>query len=204
MPRYIISPFMLCLLLVSAVCAQDAGGKQAVNDDQEAQKRKLLETRAYSLIDGLVGALQSLRLPENRIRAEVNLSVILWNKDPDRARNLFRQATDDLVSLISSASVNDSQPSEVIQSIYGLRQEVLQSSLGLDPKMALEFFQSTRLPPSLMTSWARNNEQEMQLQIARQLASKDPTAALAAAEEALANGLSWNLVSTVAQLSQKD
>jgi hypothetical protein len=184
--------------------AQNAINQQTSKEDQETQKRKLLETKAYALLDELIIGLQTLRLPENRIRTEVSIARMLWDKDPNRARKLFQQATNDLAGLINGMSRDDSESSEAGQFVLALRQEVFQAFISSDPTLALEFLQATKIPPALAPNWAKNNEMELEAQVASAAASKDPEVALAAAQASLANGLSGNLVQTVSQLLLKD
>lgn len=195
---------LLCLLPMSVIGAQDATHQQASKEDQETEKRKVLETKAYGLLEELIEGLHTLRLPENRVRTEISIARMLWNKDPNRARNLFQQTTNDLVSLINGISGDDSESSEAGQFILALRQEVFQVFISCDPKLALEFLQSTKMPSGLAPSWAKNNEMEMEAQVASVAAAKDPDVALAAAQASLTDGFSWHLVQTVSQLLNTD
>src|SRR5829696_3357517 len=115
---------LLCLLSMPVMAAQEAANQQTNKDEQEAQKRKVLEIKAYGLLDELIAGLQMLKLPENRIRTKVNIAKMLWRQDGNRARNLFQQVTHDLAGVINGISTDDSASSDAEQLASALRQEV--------------------------------------------------------------------------------
>jgi hypothetical protein len=191
---------LLCLLSMPVIAAQETANQQTNKDEQEAQKRKVLETKVYGLLDELVAGLQTLKLPENRIRTKVNIAKMLWRQDANRARNLFQQATQDLAGLINGISTDDTASPETEQWALALRQEVFQTFLSCDAKLALEFLRSTKPP----RNWGNSFDMELEAQVATAAAAKDSEVSLAAARASLVDGFSWHLLQTVNQLLNTD
>src|SRR5581483_12337832 len=84
--------------------------------------------------------------------------------------------------------------------VYQLRSEVVQVLAGFDPRMALNFLQTTR--PS---SGARDvMERQLEYTLTSKAASSDPRTALALAKKSLSDGFSYQLNSIYGSLSQSD
>ena len=122
MPKRLISSLVIFLLLAPAGIAQtgaQAGAQTADNPqagDTEAQKaeqarKAKLKASGYVLLNNLIGEIPALRLPENRVRAELTAGSLFWDKDPDRSRVLFRQAAADLIGFIDSSGTEESPQS---------------------------------------------------------------------------------------------
>ncbi len=187
-------------ILVPIVKAQDP----KTITDSEAQKQKLLEAKNLAMVDSLTASIGDLKLPENRIRTAASLGNTLWSVDPDRARTLFRQAQNTLITMESAITTEDSDWNETIQNLLNVRGEIVQMIAVNDPEFALEFLNATRIPASVAPQWAKTNEIDIELHIAGSVAYKNPATALAKAEESLSKGLSWNLPNVVTQLLHKD
>src|SRR5215472_6310513 len=94
---------MTCLLITSTLWAQEVNNYQATTPAKDDAKKKQLEANAYAMLDSLIGDLQNLRLPENRIRGELAAANLFWKKDPARSRVLYKQAATELQALITAA-----------------------------------------------------------------------------------------------------
>src|SRR5829696_10502315 len=67
---------------------------------EEAEKEKAeRETNAYRLLDQVIDEAQSLRLPENRVRIQINAADMLWDRNQGRARSLFSMAADGVAEM---------------------------------------------------------------------------------------------------------
>src|SRR5437660_12484811 len=97
--KQIVSAIIFGSLLATLVCAQDPAPLLKDKADQEQKKRKLLEAKAVELLEGLIGQVAALKLPENRVRAEVDIGRMLWKKQPDRAKILLQDAITDLAGM---------------------------------------------------------------------------------------------------------
>src|SRR4029079_8742888 len=102
--------FLTLLLALSFVIsaslpafAQDPAPQQPAADDA-AKKKAELEKNAYRLLEQVIDEGQSLRLPENRVRLQINAGDLLWDHNQERARSLFTMASDGVNELTRSAA----------------------------------------------------------------------------------------------------
>src|SRR6185295_14676401 len=95
--------FMASLLILGAMTvikAQDpatqgtATGAQA--DEQQQKEKDAAEKKATALLEQIVGEVQLLKLPENRIRVQIAAADMLWKQNEARARSMFSLAADGL------------------------------------------------------------------------------------------------------------
>jgi len=202
--RCVSSVIVFTLVFLTAIPIARAQNQKTANPDSDAEKKKLLETKTLALVDALSASIQELKLPENRVRTGATLGNMLWTQDPDRARNLFRQAETTLIAMEGAITTEEPDWAETIQNVLNVRNEIVQMIAANDPEFALEFLTATRMPASVAPQWAKTNEVDLEMQITQSVAAKNPAVALARAEESLTRGLSWNLTSVVSQLLQKD
>src|SRR5581483_11849824 len=162
--------FLFYTLAGTAAIAQESKSVKNDNTDQEAQEKKILETRTLALLDNVAASTPNLKLPENRVRAEANLARLYWSRDPERAKGIFRQMANDLVAMASQISQDDSDFMQNLQAVSQLRIETVQSIIPVDPKAALEFLRATKIPFLESQPGARTYPLELQLQAASVLA----------------------------------
>jgi thioredoxin-like negative regulator of GroEL len=74
-----------------------------------------------------------------------------------------------------------------------------------DPEMALAALGQTKLPAGNgKTDWNFQNEANLEFSIASMIVAKNPEAALKLIRASLAHGVTWNAISFLSQLNQKD
>ncbi len=174
----------------------------------------MLSAQAVSILNALVDSLAEVRSIQTRVRAQIQAAALLRTIDEKMARRL---ATDAIASLreyidkLGNTGSDDSRRSgagfetdefQRFNTIMQLRQEMLQSLGQFDPELALTFIRSTRLPEgwTLTSPGQPDQEVAMEINLANQIASKDPGRAVQIAEEALGRGYSSalsNVISTV-------
>src|SRR5258705_5482347 len=105
--------FITGLLILSAVTvirAQDTAtqptstGAQA--DEQQQKEKEASEKKATALLEQIVGEVQLLKLPENRIRIEIAAGDLLWKRNEARARSMFSLAGDGVAEMMHSTDGN--------------------------------------------------------------------------------------------------
>lgn len=203
---------LLTLLLL--FCAQHASARQQAAaqssgaDATEAERRAELEKSAVALLREAVSDAQGLKLFENRVRPQTAAAALLWTRDEPTARALFKSAAEALVTYSASLDPEDPQFYNVAQSSVQLRGELIQAIAQYDPKLALEYMRSTRLPhaDALRASGLIQDSQEQQLELslATRVASQDPARALRMAEQSMSKGLTPSLIPVLQQLRVKD
>ena len=99
MTRVRIAVFLSGLLILSAavlIRAQDSTSQltpaSAQTDEEKQRQQEALEKKATALLEQIVGEVQLLKLPENRIRVQTAAADLLWKGNEERARYVFAAA----------------------------------------------------------------------------------------------------------------
>lgn len=207
---------LLALMLLT--CAQHAHaqrqpsaqpkGADSAPSREEAERRDELETKAVALLFEAVANAQGLKLVENRVRPLTAAAPLLWKRNEQAARALFKSAAEAIVSYGASLDTEDPQFYNAGQSASQMRWELIQAIAQCDPKLALEYLRATRQPyaNALRASGYEPDTQERQLEmsLAARVASQDPARALRMAEQSLSKGLTMSLFSVLQELRAKD
>lgn len=109
---------------------------------QEAERSNAIEEQAYSLLDDVIVESQSLKLPQNRSRLQINAADLLWKRDQTRARSLFSDAAANVIEL--QKQTRGGVDFDRHQSAVQLRQELVLTTARHDPALAYELLQRTR------------------------------------------------------------
>ncbi|MEN3329980.1 MAG: hypothetical protein V7638_4787 [Acidobacteriota bacterium] len=189
------------LVVVSSVRAQTDTKKE----------KEAAELEKKTLLNEIASASWGLKLPENRIFIMANVADLLWPFDEKRARNLYWEA----VNSINSAGPVNPKPGETLSPAdrekltqayiltIRMRQTVLRQVVRHDSQLALDMLRASRQAPPRelgLLSEERHFEQE----IAGDIAVRDSAQALQFARESLAKGLTWELVTLLQKLQQRD
>ena len=189
--------------------AAQSRGADAASASREAEERRdELEKRAVELLREAVSDAQGLKLIENRVRPQTVAAGLLWARDEQAARALFKSAAHAVASYGASLDPEDPQFYGAAQSAAQMRGDLIQAVAQYDPKLALEYMRATRLPfaEALRASGYATDAQEQQLELslAARVASQDPARSLRMAEQSLSKGLTTALLSVLQELRTKD
>lgn len=215
--------FCLALLIPSYVGAQADDKEKA---QKELEQKQVLERKSLALLDEIVAASWSLKLPENRSLVMASAADLLWAKDEKRARNLFWEAFNSLGLPNVPAEDSSTQPAtakdpktkgevskraqtEKTQTLnqyyvmFGLRRDFLRRVAQRDPQLALEMLRATRLRPPLdVKANYLPDERDVEQEIANVAVSHDPKQALLIARESLTRGLTFQLLGVLFELKR--
>src|SRR5437870_7922558 len=209
--RPVLASLSLNLLLFSSLVAQTpsqepgAVSQQAKEEQEKAQKEN--ERKALALLDDVITGVPGLKLPENRAAILTTSADLLWMHDEKRARSLFRDAVNTLVEAFNDAPSEVSGRYNSQWVIFQSRYQTISMVARHDPQLALELLQASHPPASAdpaSDTQVRNQERQLEQNIAMQAAANDPKKALQIAEESLAKGFSYSLIGLLQQLQQKD
>lgn len=197
-------------LAFSLIVPVSLSAQEAAKTEEERREREEREKKAFALLDEVIKEAQSLRLDENRIRVQAVAGDMLWSRDERRARALIKQATDSLLDLLAQSGspliIRNPQSMWLAQAREQLKQEVIQILARRDARLARDFLHNTRL--AAQGQHTRREEQErdvgQELQLAMQIAARDPAQALQIAEESIQKGLRQELLSIFQHLEQSD
>lgn len=199
--------------------AQDPATQQPSAEELEKQKEEL-KKNGYRLLDQVIDEAQTLRLPENRVRVQINAADLLWDKNQERARTLFNVASDGVIELMRSASSSTTSqtgprqfPNQNTGRWIGLRQELVLAAARHDAPLAYQLLAATKNPnPQTNTADPRNPrgiqqnaDDSLEQTLLGRIAALDPKLAAQNAEQLMEKGQFPRTVGEVInQLSKQD
>jgi hypothetical protein len=174
---------------------------------ESGENLEALKAKGLALLIEVSEGLRQIRLPETRVRAQIQAATLLRGADEKRAAKLIEEAIAGIREYMSGVDEGDQNYYQSYQSAMQLRGEVLQYLTPHDPELALSFLRSTRTltdPQAGQGGGQPNQELQLELTIASQIAAKAPKRTLQLAEESLNKGYSYNLIDTINNLRATD
>jgi len=201
-------------LFYAAVTPSLAQDKTATQQPtaEELEKKAEREKNAYRLLDQVIDEAQSLRLPENRVRVQINAADMLWDKNQGRSRSLFQMAGEGLAELgRTPPPTNNRRPNEAANQdrrAFQLRQELVLAAAKHDAQLAYQLLATTkpvtpvvqvvnndqRTPPRPPQF---NSEDNLEQILLGRIAALDPKLAATNAEQMMEKGQFPRTVSEV-------
>jgi hypothetical protein len=186
------------LILLSLIaCTTIAVGQDqpaATPSAEELEKQKAEWSKnAYRLLDQVLDEAQSLRLPENRVRIQMNAADILWDQDQARARSLYSLAGDAVAEMMRTGDNTRRPGPNQSRRPSQLRQDLVLSAARHDPQLAYQLLASTK-PPVTISPDSRtqpqmpNAEASLEQNLMAAVAALDPRLAAQNAEQMLEKG----------------
>lgn len=188
---------VLLFLLSGVVLAQEP-------ENKEEALPPAIEKKSLDLLDSIAARIPTLHNPDNRISVSCTVADLLWSRNEKRARTLFENVTRDEAALIASIDMNDDQIYNFYSQINSQRQEIVGRMARHDPDLAIEFLRATRLPAGSVPAYGISWERNLEVVLSRAIAEKDPERAVKLARESLAKGFSYEFVSLLTELEQKN
>src|SRR5438045_3246373 len=225
-PIFILLPLIIIAAAQPRVAAQVDEKEKA---EKELAKRQELEKKTLSLLDEIVGAAWSLKLPENRSYVLTKAADLMWPHDEKRARNLFWEALNSLnlpgnqaldgiapknplandAAKSSPTKTPTKEQEQILNQYYATlqeRREFLSKVAQRDPQLALDMLHASRppLPRQLAGAFRPVDETELEQEMTYAAAANDPKRALQIAHESMARGLSLQILNLLEQVLQQD
>lgn len=201
-------PLLLFALLLHAQAPAGAQTPAEATAAAAAAERAELERKALGLVEEALAEAQSLRLAENRVRAQATAARLLWPRDPKAARSAFKAAADGVAGLGAAVDPEDMQFYNAAQAVSQLRAELVHAAAPFDANLALDFVRATRPAYAdalgAMGYGQPSQEQQLEMSVAGFLAAQDPQRAFELAGESLGRGVSLSLLGVVSQLRSKE
>jgi hypothetical protein len=172
------------------------------------KKQQAAKAKSPALLAEVAAGLPQIRLPETRVRLQVQTAQLLWATDEKLARKLMDDAIAGTKEYMASIDVEESNYYQNYQYVMQLRNDIVTALAQRDPELALDFLRSTRTLPD-PNEGQNSNEQpgqeaQLELTLANEIAQKNSRVALRIAEENLKKGYSYNLVQTLLLLQTSD
>lgn len=180
--------------------------REATEEELKAGKnQEVLKARAVALLGDVETLIPELRVPQTRIRAQIQAAQMIWEADEKRALRFINDAIAGVKELFSKM---DPDSKEYVKNYHGiayLRYEIMQVLKQRQPELALSFLRST---PPLRDPYNNQLDQTAQdgvleIEIANEIAKTDPKRTLELARENLKSNYSSNLVGVVVNLREK-
>jgi hypothetical protein len=195
--------FLVLLLVIPIVRGQSAAPETSAAEKKKAQAER--EKKTFALVDEITKEMQSLKLPENRIRIVIGLAGALWPRDEKRARLLFKEAVASLSEITAAIENGDPDYGDLDGLAQQLRNEMVQIAANNDARLAVDFLRATRTdsnsrPPN---SGVTNLEAQLEMRVATQIAAKDPNEALRVAEDSLKISLDYEALNLLYSLQSQ-
>jgi hypothetical protein len=177
--------------------------------EQEIKESRNLETlkaRGFALLSEVEGLVAGLRLPQTRVKTQIQIAGLLWETDEKRALKYVTDAVAGYRELTSEIDVKNKDYTRNYHLITSLRYEVIQMLMVRQPEMALNFLRSN---PPLADPYGNqrdiaSSEAALEMRIADQIVAKDPKRTLEIARESLKTRYSSALTNTIHNLRAKN
>lgn len=173
---------------------------------KESKSQEMLKARGLALLSEIEGTIAEVRLPQTRIKAQMQAALLLWESDEKRALKYFTDAATAFKELMTSLDPASREYAKNYHIITSLRFEIVQALTPRRPELALSFFRSL---PALPDPYGNqrdlaSNEAAMEMEIANQIAAKDPKRTLEIARENLKTRYTSALINTINILKEKN
>lgn len=181
--------------------------REATEDELKAGKnQEAMKARAVALLGDVEMLIPELRVPQTRIRAQIQAAQMLWETDEKRALRFINDAIAGVKELFSKMDPDTKEYFKNYHGVAYLRYEIMQVLKQRQPELALSFLRST---PALKDPYGNQPDQGAQdgvleAEIANEIAKTDPKRTLELARENLKTNYASNLVSVVLNLRQKN
>ena len=184
-PRFALIALSLCFVLASAAFAQPK--KSKVNNEEADAEAAQQRTVAISLVTSLADEARSFKDQTRRARVQARAADVLWDTDPDRARELFRRAWEAAEIVDGEAAKKRAEDMKrmetegapvVVRGGPDVRSEVLRLVAKRDRKLGEEFLKTLDEAAEKERSEAATNQRNnparrlgssQRLQLARRL-----------------------------------
>ena len=141
--------FALTLVVCVSLSAQTVQTKKSKPNTEEADAEAAQQrTIAISLVTSLADEARSFKDQTRRARVQARAADVLWDSDPERARELFRRAWDAAEAVDAEAAKKRTEEMKrretagepvVVRGGPSLRSEVLRLAAKRDHKLGEEF-----------------------------------------------------------------
>ena len=172
-----------------------------------AKSRDILKAKGVVLLANLAEMLPDIRVVQTRVRFQVQSAQLAWPLQPELARRLIGEAMAGVLDYISKMDAQQQDYYQGYNAANQMRQEVFQALTSNDPDLALTFLRSTRSlvsPDYGMNPQQPDQEIRMEINLASQIAVKNPKRAVEIAEDSLTRGYSASLSNVISNLRNSD
>ena len=202
--------FLMVLVLVfQSTAAAQVVAPETKNGDEPKPE---LKEAAWKLLAAVASEAQQYGLPENRIRAQITIADMVWERDEQLARSLFENAYGELQNMFAAANLpagieltsgEKSRQYAVRYRIADLRMHLVMTLARRDTEGALNTLNALRIEP-IGESDPLVGE-DLGLKLTTAIVKKDPNKSYTVARRQLdENGVTYEFISALKDLHKKD
>jgi len=172
---------------------------------QVARRPEVFKAKGLSLLTTLADMLPELHSLQTRVRYQMQVAQLLWRIDDKAARKIAMDAALGVREFLEHETPADADY-DLFYAPMQLRQEVFHMLLEQDAEVALTFLRSTRTADLETLRYPGQPDQETQLEVqaATNIASKDSKRAFQIAQEALSKAYPQQLGDVISTLRNSD
>ena len=175
--------------------------RATVQELQAGRWPETLKAQGVAILNVLAESLRDIRSAPTRVRAQIQAAGLLRTIDDALARRLVADALTGAQEYIGTAGDADPDDYQRYTLAFQLKQAVVQFLGQFDAELALSFIRSTRLPDGFNTGPGQADQEiAMEINLANQIATKDPGRAVQIAEDTLNRGYASGLSNVVSAL----
>jgi hypothetical protein len=169
----------------------------------DKEEIEALREKAFKLLDTVAGQLNTLQSMENRARIGANVVDSLWKHDEERARSLLRVVQEDIKSELQKRD-RESRYDVRFNVFLKLRHDTIERIAKYDGQAAYDFLKVTEPAFENQEPYEfRENEQNLELKLARQIAANNPDVALKLARQSLRQSLNSDVLKVLGRLNRR-
>jgi hypothetical protein len=167
------------------------------------RSREILKEKGIALLTSLAELLPDVHMIQTRVHNQTQAAQLAWPINEKLARRLITDAMSGVRDYMAQQENADQDFYQGYNTAMQMRQEVMQVLSNNDPDLALSFLRSTR-DPANPSDGQPDQEIRLEVNLASQIAIKDPRRALQIAEESLTKGYSSGLTNVISGMRISD
>ena len=170
---------------------------------QSGRSREILREKGIALLTNLAEFLPDIHALQTRVHNQTQAAQLAWPINEKLARRLMADAMSGVREYMDHQENADQDFYQGYNVAMQMRQEVMQVLSNNDPGLALSFLRSTRDPANPFDGQP-DQELRLEINLASQIASKDPRRAFQIAEGSLTKGYSSGLTNVISGMRVSD
>ena len=190
-------------ILLSATITGLTHAQEKTKPAPDKEEIEALREKAFKLLDNVAGQLTTLQSVENRARMGANIVDSLWKHDEERARSLLRVVQEDIRTELQKRD-SESRYDGRFEVFLKLRHDTIERIAKYDGQAAYDFLKVTEPAFENQEPYDfRENEQNLELKLAKQIAANNPDVALKLGRQSLRQSLNSDVLKVLSKLNRK-
>lgn len=186
--------------------ASQSFAQSTVPDKPKFEISDDLRAKANSTLLAMAREADQFFLPENRIKARIMVAHLLWDQEPKQSMQLMQNAIGEMDTLVNGLLNSELSENDYYYEVYTvgeLRKSLLLELAEHDPVAALAAFKSLSRKKAEGEDLF-DGDADFELELAKNIAAKDPNKAFEVAMRKLESGLGYGAFEALENIYKKD